>query len=139
MKSFKIICCAAAIVLCFLLGGTLNAQSQKVFRGNHFEYCCQTDDGTFSDCDDPDYSIPYVITVTNTKIKVSETFPDGKLNEFEYTIKSKVFSTEENVWYFEVVGEEGEENYVLMSRNGDFMMILDFDFGMCALVYYMHE
>lgn len=120
---------------------SLNAQSQKVFYGNHLEYCCRDSRGTFTDCDDPDYSNSYTITITNTEIKIARRYSDGELLVFKFKITGKKFCAPDNVWYFDVIDEDGYDDIVGVSRNGDFLMLFDVDDdeNICTLVYYMHE
>lgn len=130
------------LLLCMTLFSSknLNAQSQKVFYGNHHEYCCKDSQGTFTDCDEPNYSYSYTITITNTEIKIARQFPDGERDDFRYRITSKKFCAPDNVWYFYVIDEDEDENIIGVSREGDFLFIFDlYEEGECVMVFYMHE
>lgn len=129
------------LVIMVFVGKNLNAQSQKVFYGNHLEYCCRDSRGTFSDCDEPDYSNSYTITITNSDIKIARRYSDGELWEFKFRITGKKFCAPDNVWYFDVIDDDGYDDIVGVSRDGDFLMLFDVDDydNICTLVYYMHE
>lgn len=137
VKAFMI---CMLVALFSLANNNMYAQNKRVFHGNHFEYCCQDADGYFSDCDDPDYSMPYTITISNTEIVVSERKRDGGINEFKFRIIGKKFCAPDNVWYFDVKDEDGDDDIVGVSRDGDFLMLFDYDgYDICAMVYYMRE
>ena len=141
MKNFVIICQLFTLLILALSGGSLNAQSQKVFYGNHLEYCCRDSQGAFTDCDDPDYSNSYTINITNTEIKIARRYSDGELLVFKFKITGKKFCKPDNVWYFDVKDEEGYDDIVGVSRDGDFLMLFDIDDDdeLCTLIYFMHE
>ena len=122
-------------------GKSVNAQSQRVFHGNHTEYCCKDAYGTFTDCEDPDYSISYTITISNTDIKIARRHQGGKSDAFTFRITGKRFCAPDNVWYFNVIDEDDDENIIGVSKDGDFLFVFDLyeDDDICALVFYMHE
>ena len=131
------------LVLLFVLlsaSESTQAQSVRVFHGNHFEYCCQDSDVYFSDCDDPDYSIPYTITISNTEIKLKEKYSDGREKEYKYRITGKQFCGPDNAWYFYVIDDDGEEDIIGVGADGDYIFFIDADdYEICTMVYYMHE
>lgn len=139
-RLFKIFDICILVTMFLLTNNNLCAQNKRVFHGNHFEYCCRDSEGYFSDCDDPDYSMPYTITISNIEIVVSERTRDGAINEFKFRIVSKKFCPPDNVWYFDVKDEDGDDDIVGVSKDGDFLLLFDASYGeICTMVYYMHE
>ena len=140
MKSLIRICSLFMLFLLASSSKSLNAQSQRVFRGSHTEYCCKDAYGTFTDCEDPDYSISYTITISNTEIRIARSHPNGKADAFMFRITGKKFCAPDNVWYFNVIDEDDDENIIGVSKNGDFLFVFDlYEEGDCVLVFYMHE